>query len=97
MPNNCRIYGRRTKSEDIHITLHRFPKNPIIRKWLDGLNLTEDDITTESRICSMHFRDGNPKTIPSAHLGVKFASAPPSNTVRAKRCAFRTCESVNKK
>ena len=65
-----------------------FPKNANIRKkWLGGLELSEDDITTDSRVCSMHFRDGNPKTIPSAYLGVKFASAPLSNTIRGKRCA----------
>ena len=85
MPGNCCICGR-MKSADCKISLHRFPKKPEIRKkWLDGLELTESDINSESRVCSMHFRDGNIKNIPSIHIGIKFADAVLSDTARGKR------------
>ena len=75
MPGNCCICGQ-MKSADCKISLHRFPKKPEIRKkWLDGLELTESDINSESRVCSMHFRDGNIKNIPSIHIGIKFADS----------------------
>ena len=48
----AQIYLWPYKSEGVRVTLHRFPKNANIRKWLDGLELSEDDITTDSRICS---------------------------------------------
>ena len=80
------------KSADCKITLHRFPKKLKIRKkWLDGLELAESDVTVESRVCSMHFRDGDVKTIPSIHIGVKFADATHSDTARSKR--HLSCES----
>jgi len=92
MPNNYCVCGR-MKSADCKITLHRFPKKLKIRKkWLDGLELAESDVTVESRVYSMHFCDGDVKTIPSIHhIGVKFADVTHSDTARSKR--HLSCES----
>lgn len=56
---------------------------------MHALHLSKDLITPESRICSQHFRDGNPRTIPSIHIGEKFASAPSSETARGKKRVTR--------
>lgn len=62
------------KSAECNITLHRFPEQQADRqRWLDGLKLADADITAEARVCSLHFRDGNSKTIPSLHIGMKFS------------------------
>ena len=89
MPSVCCTCGR-SKEKDPDISLHRFPKSPEgKKKWMDGLNLSEDVITPESRVCSRHFRDGNPKNPPSIHLGEKFTSGPSIETERGKRRASR--------
>ena len=50
-------------------TSHRFPSDDKVRaKWLDSLHLKEEDISPHSRVCNLHFRDGNTKTIPSLSL-----------------------------
>ena len=57
------------------VSLHRFPKKQELRaQWLSSLSLTESDVTEHSRICSMHFRDGNPANIPSHSIVVKFGA-----------------------
>lgn len=46
--------------------------------------MAKSDINSESRVCSMHFRDGNVKNIPSIHISIKFADAMHSDIARAK-------------
>lgn len=71
-------------------TLHRFPADPAPRKkWLDNLKLQEQDITSNSRVCSLHFRDGNTKTIPLSTLGRRLTERPDYETPRSKRLASR--------
>ena len=66
MPNNCCVCGSMGRC------LHRFPKDPTLRKkWLDNLNLREEDIGSEARVCVAHFRDG----IPSLSIGWKFSDS----------------------
>ena len=89
MPNYCIVCGL-SRAQDPNISLYRIPKRPELQKaLLEGLGLTQEDITADTRVCSMHFRDGNPKTIPSAHLGTKFAERPSKDTAREKRRASR--------
>ena len=69
MPNYCIVCGL-FKNKDPTIPLYRIPKWPAIQKlWLEGLGLTQHDVNAESPVCSKHFQDGNPKTVPSVHLG----------------------------
>ena len=64
MPNYCSLCGL-SKAKNPSISLYRIPKGPELRKkWLESLPLTEDKICAESRVCSRHFRDWNPKKIP---------------------------------
>ena len=79
MPNYCTVCGL-SKST---ISLFRLPKEPGWRKtWLENLGLLEQDLTTESRICSRHFRDGNPQNMPSLHIEKEFSAKPTNITPR---------------
>ena len=85
MGGSCIICGKK-KSVRHNIFLHRFPKKQAVRiKLLSSLRLTEGDITENSRVCSMHFRDGNPCNIPSLSIGEKFALQPSVDSERRKR------------
>ena len=89
MPNCCIVCGI-SKAKDPAVSLYRFPKQPDLRaKWLASLHLTNEEVKSESRVCSRHFRDSNPKTIPSLHIGSKFAQPPLMETARGKRRATR--------
>ena len=97
MPNCCIVCGN-SKAKDPSIRLYRFPKQPVLRaKWVAGLQLTNNDIKCESRVCSRHFRDSNPKTIPSVHIGPEFAAPPQMETARGKRRATHDEKSVTKR
>ena len=53
----------------------RFPADKVKRKqWLDSLNLSEEDITQNTRLCTRHFRDGDTTQLPSVGLGKRFYS-----------------------
>ena len=47
-----------------------------VQSALSSLSLAEADVMENSRVCSMHFRDGNPSNVPSCSIGAKFASQP---------------------
>ena len=85
MPNCCTVCGR-SKAIDPSISLYHIPKQSDLQKyWLDGLNLSEDKVTGDSRVCSRHFHDRNPKNVPSIHIGEKFSDRPAGKTARGKR------------
>ena len=84
MPNRCIVCGN-CKAKDPSVSLYRFPIQPDLRaKWVAGLKLTDNDIKSESRVCFLHFRDSNPKTIPSIHIGLSFSAPPEMETARGK-------------
>ena len=56
--------------------------------WLSVFGKTEDDVTSNSRVCSRHFPSGNVKLSPVSTLGKRFAS-PIKKGVRAKRARHR--------
>ena len=89
MPSYCIICGS-SKQNESNISLYRIPKKPELRQsWLAGLNLVEEDVTKDSRVCSKHFRDGNSRNIPSIFIGKKFADLPSMDTDRGKHRATR--------
>ena len=94
MPNYCVVCGL-SKSSDPTISLFRLPKEPGRRKlWLDNLGFHEQGVTTESRVCSRHFRDGNPQNAPSLDIGKEFSERPTNITPREKRHASREIAKV---
>ncbi len=90
MPSSCCVCGRMKRTDPGQVcTLHRFPaEKQLLVKWLNGLNLAED-ISPHSRVCNLHFRDGNIKTVPSVSLGLTLCSPPSYTTPRGKRAANR--------
>ena len=96
MPNHCIVCGG-SKAKDPLISLYRLPKQPELRKkWLNELRLTDSKVNSDSRVCSRHFRYSNPKTIPSLHIGAKFAEPPLMGTARGKRRATRELQLTTK-
>ena len=72
------------------ISLHRLPKKyEVSKKWLNSLSLAEADVMENSRVCSMHFRDGNPSNVLSRSIGAKFAAQPVVDSVRSMRAQKR--------
>ena len=72
------------------IFLHRFPKDPVVRKaWLSGLHLTESEISPSSRVRNLHFRDGNSSNMPLLSIGEKFGSWPSLDSERMQRLKKR--------
>ena len=71
------------------MSFHRIPKN-LQKKavWLQALDLNVDVLTLNSRVCSRHFPEGDPKKVPSLTLGKRFAS-PKKLGPRAKRARDR--------
>ena len=63
-------------------------------QWLSSLSLTEHDITVNSRVYSVHFRDGNNTNVPSRSVGPKFAARPADDSERSKRAQKREAASV---
>ena len=71
--------------------MFRFPSDPDRKKlWLEAIGMTEDDITMHSRICSLHFWNGDPHQVPSLCLGNRFISPKKKGTARAKRAEKRS-------
>ena len=75
-------------NNDPQVGFHRFPsdqKNPERRAlWLSDFGKAEDDVTSNSRVCSRHFPSGNVELSPVSTLGKRFAS-PIKKGVRAER------------
>ena len=89
IPNHCIVSGG-SKAKDPSISLYWLPKQPELRKkWLNDLHLTDSKVNSDSRVCSRHFRDSNPKTIRSLHIGARFSEPPLMGTARGKRRATR--------
>lgn len=75
--------------------MYRFPnsKDKVKRQqWLMALNLSEDDITENSRVCR-HFLHGSSSNIPSLDIGRRFASPRKRDSDRSKRAQKRTVRS----
>lgn len=68
MVGKCYLCDRQTSKRE-RISLHKFPKNPILRnKWIEACDLSLSDNLTHVYICSLHF---DPKTI---YRGLEFQS-----------------------
>ena len=93
MPNSCICCGH-TKRKTEKVSMFRFPADHSKRQqWITALNLTEDDINEESRICSKHFLNGDSANAPVLNLGSRFASPRKSDTERGKRAVKRASRS----
>ena len=91
MPSTCLIC-KKTAKKGSNASMYRIPpKSEAVnrQKWLVALNLTEDDVLENHRICSKHFRNGDSTQIPTLHLGAQFASP--------KKAASQRCKTSRKR
>ena len=61
--NFCIFCGmsRLRASTDAQLSYHRFPKKQDMQsQWLQALEMSEEQVKPHSRVCSRHFRDGDP-------------------------------------
>ena len=74
--------------------MYRFPSIKEKRQqWLVALNLSEEDISKHSRVCSKHFLHGSSSTTPSLDIGPRFASPKKRHSDRSKRVEKRSFRS----
>ena len=85
MPNSCVVCGH-LKGKASNVSMFRIPVDKERRKqWLSALKLTEDKVNENSRVCSRHFVDGSPDSLPTLEVNI----LPLKNTERAKRVTKR--------
>ena len=65
-------------------------KKPKRGRWLEVLDLVEEDLKDFHRVCSRHFPDGDTMKDPQLNIGKRFASPKRQWTSRAKRARKRT-------
>jgi hypothetical protein len=70
MVNSCIVCGHTKKKGEKNVSMYRFPaKEEKRQQWLSALNLSENDISEHSRVCSKHFLHGCTSSIPSLDIG----------------------------
>ena len=75
MPGHTCVVCGNTPSKDKDASFHGFPSDPVRRvSWLQAFGIDEDQLRSQSRVCSQHFRDGDAKKEPLTGLGKRFAS-----------------------
>ena len=72
------------------LSYHHFPSDHEKRAlWLKVFQLTEEQFKPHHRVCSRHFRDGNPQKGPDVGLGKCFASPVNKGAPRTKRAKLK--------
>ena len=90
MPGDQCIVCGNTRHKDKSVSLHRLPrKEPKRGRWLEALDLVEEDLKDFYRVCSRHFLDGDATKDPQLNLGEQFVSPKKRWTSRAKRAQKR--------
>ena len=88
----CVLCGN-TRKKQPQLSYHRSPANPVKRAlWLKEFKLSEDQLKSHSRICSRHFRGGDPRNGPEVSIGKRFASPMKKDAPRTKRANLRQIE-----
>ena len=74
-------------------SFHRFPSDLSKKQLWIEFGLIEGSVKTLSRVCSRHFRNGDPANGPDKILGARFASPKKWGTSRLKRATKRALSS----
>ena len=91
MPGDACVVCCNCRKKAPHLSYQqRIPSNPVKRAlWIKKLQLSEHQLKPHSRICSRHFRGGDPRNEPEICLGKRFASPLKKDAPRAKRADER--------
>ena len=94
MPGDRCIVCGSSRAKDPDASFHRFPSDLSKTKlWIEEFGLIEGSVKTFSRVCSRHFRNGDPVNGPDKTLGTRFASPKKRGTSRLKRATKRALSS----
>ena len=92
MPNTCVVCGH-VKGKGSKVSMHRFPSNESKRQeWLKALNISNESVTENTRICSKHFLYADTSNVPSIDIGRRFSSPKKGATARGIRCTRRSTD-----
>ena len=85
MPGDfCILYGnsRLKATADRQVAYHRNKEK--LDLWRQACQLSAEQMKSHSRVCSRHFRGGDPKNGPEPTLGRRFASPTKKDAPRAE-------------
>jgi len=86
MPGNCCIVCGNLRAKDPSASFRHFPTDLSKKRlWIEEFGLLEADVKPFTRVCSRHFRNGDPVNGPDKTLGIRFASPKKGGTSRAQR------------
>ena len=90
MPGDACIVCGNNRKKAPELSYHRFPSDPGKRVlWLQALHISEEQVKPHYRVCSRHFRNGDPLKGPDMCLGKRFASPVKKGAPRTKRAKQR--------
>ncbi len=90
MPGDACVVCGNTRVKAPELSYHRFPSDREKRTlWLQVFQVTEEQVKPHHRVCSRHFRDGNPQKGPNVGLGKRFASPVKKGAPRSKMAKRR--------
>ena len=85
MPGDFCIMCRNSRlkaTADRQVSYHRNKEK--LDLWLQAYQFSAEQMESQSRVCSRHFRGGHPKNGPEPTLGWRFASPTKKDAKRAK-------------
>ena len=86
MPGDHCIVCRSPRAKDPSASFHCFPTDLSKKQlWIEEFGLLEASVKPITRVCSRHFRNGDPANGPDKTLGARFASPKKRGTSRAQR------------
>ena len=84
MPGDRCIVCGNSRAKDLSASFHRFPSDLSKKQlWIQEFGLLEGTVKPFSRVCSRHFRNGDPNNGPDKTLGARFASPKKRGTPRS--------------
>ena len=90
MPGDRCIVCGNSRTKDPDASFHRFPSDLSKKQlWIAEFGLLEESVKPFSRVCSRHFRNGDPSNGPDKTLGARFASPKKRETSRSRRAIKR--------
>lgn len=90
MPGDSCIVCGNSRKKLPGLKYHRFPSDPSrLALWLQVFSIAPEKIKSYHRVCSRHFKDGNPDNAPDLTIGKKFASPVKKGDSRTRRAQQR--------
>lgn len=90
MPGDSCVVCGNSRAKAPELSYHRFPSDQDKRAlWLQVFQIAEEQLKAHHRVCSRHFRDGDPEKGPDVSLGKRFASPMKKGAPRTKRAKQR--------